>query len=244
MYEDEKTEILDLSTLNGSLDEDVTVDVSKKKIVRKKYNDKFDDLHIKYKKDRKKYILVVLSLFALLAAVGGSSMAYLTNVSKTASNVTIKASTLAMTINSEENSINMINAIPTSDIDGLASNNEYSFTVKNTGSIPSKYKIVLINNCVQDSIYNFNNVSAKIDKCIPDQYIKVGLKEESLDYKTINAEEGAELVLDTGLLKKNETKSYKMKVWLSHDTPNDYNSKGGKTILYKGKLNIYYEQNN
>lgn len=244
MYEDEKTEILDLNNMNGSVDEDVTVDISKKKIFRKKYNDKFDDLHIKYKKDRKKYVLVVLLLFALLAAVGGSSMAYLTYVSKTASNVTINAGTLAMTINSEENSINMINAIPTADVDGLSSNNEYSFNIKNTGSISSKYKIVLANTCTPHSTYNNGDTAVVIDKCIPDKYVKVGLKEEGKEYKTITADEEAELVLDIGHLKPNEIKNYKMKVWLSYDTPNDYNSKGGKTILYKGKLNIYYEQNN
>ena len=231
MWDDLKTEVLDLNEIYGSLDEDVKLKIKKK-------NKNFNNFHVKYKKDKKKYIVLILILLSLIASLGGASFAYLTHIAKTENDITIKAGTLALTINNEENSISMINAVPTSDVDGLSSNNEYTFSIKNEGSITAKYKIVLANTCKEETVGDVT-----IDKCVPNNYIRVGLKQGNSEYKTLEST-GDELVLDSGELLKEESKNYKMKLWLSYDTPNDYNSKGGKNILYQGKINIFYEQTN
>ena len=196
-------------------------------------NKKFNNPKIKYKKDKKKYIVAISSFLLVLSLTIGSSYAYLTYVSKTNNSVTISAGTLALTFQNEENIINIENAVPMKDQTGLAQDQEYNFDIKNTGTIPATYKITLDNTC---------QTSNEIDLCIPDEYIKVGLKVGSNDYKVVERNEKNEYIIETGSLGKNSSNSYKMKVWLAYDTPNTYNAAGGQNIVYSGKLGLTYEQ--
>jgi len=115
----------------------------------------------------------------------GSSYAYLTYISKTNNSVVIKAGTLALNFKNQSNSITLNNALPISDKDGLSNTNEYEFTVENTGTINANYKIRLDNTCVIDKTFTVNGENIKPDKCIPNKYIKVALKEGEGDYKVL-----------------------------------------------------------
>ena len=230
-------------------EENIEIDVVKSKtgngFFRKKFVDKFDDLKIKYKKDPKKFVVVATGLLLAFSTLVGSSYAYLTYVSKTANSTTINAGTLAMVFKNESNSITLNNALPQKDSDGLANSSEYQFTIENTGSIPAQFKVTLDNTCAQGKSYTVGGTSINADKCIPNEYIKVGLKEGNgnykvLDYKTSNKDNS--YVLDAGNLSAKSTKTYKLKVWLDYDTPNDYNSKGVLNVIYSAKLGLSYEQ--
>ena len=209
----------------------------------KRFVDKFDRLKIKYKKDPKKFIMLVVSIVFVLALTIGSSYAYLTYISKTGNTTKIEAGTLALTFNNESNAITMIDALPMSDNQGLDGENEYEFTVENTGSLPASYVITLDNTCVAGKSYTIDGNSINADRCVPSQYIKVGLKIDSDEYKVLEYNENeASYILDAGSMNANSSKSYKMKLWLDYDTPNDYNSQGNLNIIYSGKLGLSYEQ--
>ena len=209
----------------------------------KRFVDKFDRLKIKYKKDPKKFIMLVVSIVFVLALTIGSSYAYLTYISKTGNTTKIEAGTLALTFNNESNAITMIDALPMSDNQGLDGENEYEFTVENTGSLPASYVITLDNTCVEGKSYTIDGNSINADRCVPSQYIKVGLKIGSDEYKVLEYNENeASYILDAGSMNANSSKSYKMKLWLDYDTPNDYNSHGTLDVIFSAKLGLSYEQ--
>ena len=211
---------------NNTSEEEVQINVTRKR-------KRFDDFKIKYKKDKKKYLVTLSAILAMLSMTMGTSYAYLTYVSQTDNTVTINVGTLALTFQNEENVISILNAVPMKDQAGLEQEEEYSFDVKNNGSIPATYKITLDNTCVTGS---------GLDLCIPDEYIKVGIKEGNKDYKVVERNDKSEYIIETGSLQANKSKSYKMKIWLAHNTPNTYNATNNQSIAYKGKLGLTYEQ--
>ena len=222
---------------NTESEENVQIDISSKSKLKSQFgrgfSNKFKNLQIRYKKDKRKTLVAIAGLFAMFSALMGSSYAYLTYVSKTNNSVTINAGSLALIFQNEENVINLTNAVPVKDSVGLSSDKEYSFEIKNNGSIAGTYKITLDNTCVTGN---------GVDVCIPDDYIKVGLKIGNNDYKVVERNDKNEYILDTGSLQKGKSQSYKMKIWLDHETPNTYNAAGSKNIVYKGKLGLSYEQ--
>ena len=222
---------------SNKFEEDVQIDISSKAKLKSEFgrgfNNKFKNLQIRYKKDKRKVLVAIAGLLAMFSALMGSSYAYLTYVSKTDNSITINAGQLALVFQNETNTINLTNAVPVKDGIGLDSDKEYSFQVKNNGSIPGAYKITLDNTC---------ETGNEVDVCIPDEYIKVGLKVGNNSYKVVERNDKNEYILDTGSLQKGAFNTYKMKIWLDHETPNIYNATGSKNIVYKGKLGLSYEQ--
>ena len=207
-------------------EEEVQINVTRKRR-------RFDDFKIKYKKDKKKYLVTLSAILAMLSMTMGSSYAYLTYVSQTDHTVVLDAGILALTFQNEENVISLFNAVPMKDQTGLAQEEEYSFDVTNNGSVPALYKITLNNTCESGN---------GLDLCVPDEYIKVGIKVGNGDYKVVERNDKSEYVIETGALSGNGSTSYKMKIWLAHNTPNTYNAQGNQSIAYKGQLGLTYEQ--
>jgi len=225
--ENEEKEIeLDLSNQDNNKEEVVQINVTSKR-------KRFDDLRIKYRKNKKKYLILMSAILAMLSMTMGSSYAYLTYVSQTDNTITINAGTLALTFRNEENVIRLLNTLPVKDQVGLEQEDEYSFKIKNNGTIPAKYVITL------DDVCETGN---GLDLCIPDEYIKVGIKVGTSDYKVVERNDKDKYVIETGSLEANGVQSYKMKLWLAHNTPDTYNAKSNLSIAYKGKLGLSYEQ--
>ena len=211
---------------NNSKDEEVQINVSHKK-------KRFDTFRMKYKKDKKKYIVIIVAMLIMLSTVVGTSYAYLRGISKTNNSVVISAGTIALTFQNDENVLDISNAVPMSDEDGLAQSTEYSFDVKNNGTIPAVYTITLDNTC---------EAGNGIDLCIPDQYIKVGIKTGNEEYKVLEKKDQEKYIIETGELQKGQSQRYKMKIWLDYNTPNTYNAVNNQVIAYKGKLGLTYKQ--
>ena len=211
---------------NNSKDEEVQINVSHKK-------KKFDTFRMKYKKDKKKYIVIMVAMLIMLSTVVGTSYAYLRGISKTNNSVVISAGTIALTFQNDENVLDIYGAVPMSDEDGLAQSTEYSFDVKNNGTIPAVYTITLDNTC---------EAGNGIDLCIPDQYIKVGIKTGNEEYKVLEKKDQEKYIIETGELQKGQSQRYKMKIWLDYNTPNTYNAVNDQVIAYKGKLGLTYKQ--
>jgi len=216
-----------------------------KSFFKRNFNNKFKNLNIKYKQDPKKKIALVIALVALLSTVIGSSYAYLTYSSKTNNSAVIKAGTLALVFKNSSNSIVLNGAIPQSDEEGLSNQNEYEFTIENTGNIPATYNITLDNTCSTSKSYTIDQSTVTPTLCIPNEHIKVAIKEGDNDYKVLEKKtknDETSYILDSDSLKPDVTRTYKMKIWLDYDTPNDYNSSHGKVVVYAGKLGLNYEQ--
>ena len=228
MFNEQDEKSLEQEINNNQTPEEENVEIN---LIQKKKN--FNDFKVRYKKDKKKYLVAMSALCAMLSMTMGSSYAYLTYVSETNNTVIIDAGQLALSFYNEQNIISIEDAVPVKDQVGLESDQEYSFNVKNNGTIPAIYKITLDNTC---------QTGANIDLCIPDEYIKVGIKIGTGDYKVIERSGKSEYIIDNGNLQSGGLNSYKMKVWLSHDTPNTYNATGGQKIVYKGKLGLTYTQ--
>ena len=97
--EKEKASIEQELNDNHTLDEEnVQINVTNK---RKNFN----SFKIKYKRDKKKYLVAMSALCAMLSMTMGTSYAYLTYVSKTDNTVTIDAGELALSFYNEQNII-------------------------------------------------------------------------------------------------------------------------------------------
>ncbi len=216
-----------------------------KSFFKRSFNSKFNNLKVRYEKDPKKGLALVLAIVALFSTLVGSSYAYLQYVSKTNNSTVINAGTLALTFKGSSNSIMLNGALPQSDSDGLANSAEYEFSIENTGSIPANYRLTLDNVCSTSSSYSIDGTSVTPSLCIPNEYIKVAIKVGNKDYKvlekkTINNE--TSYIIDADSLKSKFTRTYKMKIWLDYDTPNTYSSSGSNVVIYAGKLGLSYEQ--
>ena len=234
-------EILD--NRKNKVKEEIDIDVINPNLNTKLFNfsKKFDNLKIKYKKNPKLFIAMIICLVFAGFSLIGSSYALLTYVSKTGKVTTINAGNLALDFYNESDAISLDDALPQQDKDALEKNSEYTFTLKNNGSLNANYVITLNNTCSTSKSYTINGSSVTPTKCIPDDYIKVGIKEDDKDYKVLSKKDN-KFIIENSNIPANGTKTYKMKIWLDWDTPNDYNAKNNQTIIYSGKLGLEYEQ--
>jgi len=198
------------------------------------FNNKFKNLNIKYKKDPKKAIAIFIAVLGLFSCLIGTSFSYLTYVSKTNNSTVIKAGTLALTFKNESSGIYLNNALPQSDEEGLANESEYSFEIENTGTIASTYKLTLDNTCTLDKSYSIEGVSLKPDKCIPNEYIKVAIKEgDSSSYQVIEKKK-KDLTKGEGQVNG----AVQTKEGMNFDGADDYIDMGNTNYDFGNKLTV------
>lgn len=236
-------EILDNRGTSNVDDDNVKMIKTKIKNQRENYVEKLDKIKPKNFKKRRYALIIVCLAIISSAFVVSSSFANLTSTSNTPSTSKIEAGVLNLDFSKGNEAITLTNALPQTDNDALVNNNEYQFTITNTGNIPNNYSLNLNNTCSQTQKYKINHKEVTPDLCIPNYYIKVGLSKNGNDYKIISGTELSNtLTLDSGTLNVGERNNYKMKMWLSIETPNEYNAKNKKIVMYSGNINIVYNQ--
>ena len=171
----------------------------------------------------------------------GSSMAYLIFEAK-GTTQTISAGTLQLSYTNESEAVSLNNAVPQSNEQGL-NNDTYSITLTNTSTIKSYYELSLNNNCTVGNSYTINGSSIKADVCIPNNYIKVAVKTNNDEDYTIK--NGGNVILK-GYLEAKENISFEMIIWLTEETPNDYQGQTEtgtpRNVIYNGNFKIYTRQ--
>ena len=202
---------------------------------------KFDKLKVKYKDNPGVKISFLLGIISILFIFVGGSYAFIFKSVYTQSINTISAGSLVITLENTTPVISVNNAIPTPDDVALSDSTTYDFTLKNTGSINAKYKLSLINSCTVGSSYTVGDSSVSADVCIPSQYVKAGISKDGEDFKVVKVDSDGNIILDSGLLERSASSSYKLKLWLDYDTPNSYNVKDKNTIM-SYKIQLYSEQ--
>ena len=202
---------------------------------------KFDKLKVKYKDNPGVKISFLLGIISILFIFVGGSYAFIFKSVYTQSINTISAGSLVITLENTTPVISVNNAIPTPDDVALSDSTTYDFTLKNTGSINAKYKLSLINSCIVGNSYTVGDSSVKADVCIPAQYVKAGISKDGEDFKVVKVDSDGNIILDSGLLERSASSSYKLKLWLDYDTPNSYNVKNKNTVM-SYKIQLYSEQ--
>ena len=202
---------------------------------------KFEKLKVKYKTNKKRILSITVTAVGIACLLIGSSMAYLL-FEASGTTQTISAGTLQLSYTNESEAIILNNAVPQSDEQGL-NNNVYSITLTNTSTIKSYYELSLNNNCTVGNSYTVNGSSVTANVCIPNNYIKVAVKtNKDEDYKIKN---GGNVILK-GYLEAKENISFEMIIWLTEETPNDYQGQTEtgtpRNVIYNGNFKIYTRQ--
>ena len=202
---------------------------------------KFEKLKVKYKTNKKRILSITVTAVGIACLLIGSSMAYLL-FEASGTTQTISAGTLQLSYTNESEAIILNNAVPQSDEQGL-NNNVYSITLTNTSTIKSYYELSLNNNCTVGNSYTINGSSVTANVCIPNNYIKVAVKTNKEEDYTIK--NGGNIILK-GYLEAKENISFEMIIWLTEETPNDYQgqteSGTPRNVIYNGNFKIYTRQ--
>ena len=202
---------------------------------------KFQKLKVKEQTDKKRILSITVTAVGIACLLIGSSMAYLL-FEASGTTQTISAGTLQLSYTNESEAIILNNAVPQSDEQGL-NNNVYSITLTNTSTIKSYYELSLNNNCTVGNSYTVNGASVTANVCIPNNYLKVAVKTNKDEDYTIK--NGGNVILK-GYLEAKENISFEMIIWLTEETPNDYQgqteSGTPRNVIYNGNFKIYTRQ--
>ena len=202
---------------------------------------KFQKLKVKEQTNKKRILSITVTAVGIACLLIGSSMAYLL-FEASGTTQTISAGTLQLSYTNESEAIILNNAVPQSDEQGL-NNNVYSITLTNTSTIKSYYELSLNNNCTVGNSYTVNGSSVTANVCIPNNYLKVAVKTNKDEDYTIK--NGGNVILK-GYLEAKENISFEMIIWLTEETPNDYQGQTEtgtpRNVIYNGNFKIYTRQ--
>ncbi len=123
------------------------------------------------------------------------------------------------------NAITVEDGTPMYDTEGVKQDNYFTFALKNTGVIDSAYTIYLEDQPLDDG-----------DVRVGQSYVHYNLEKDSsvLPAKALEGDQA----IDKGIIKKNQTINYKMRLWFANDIPQSEENK-----VFKAKLNIVGSQN-
>ena len=168
-------------------------------------------------RDKNKIILVIILILISLIVLVGSSYALLTKSFKS-KKLSMEVGTLKIDF-AEGNAINMANAAPMTDSDGMKTT-PYTFTITNSGDINVYY-----------TVSNEEELSNTLDT----SYLRMKLTgSDGYDsgIKTVK-ELGTETykLVDETLLATGKSVTYELRMWISQDAGNDIQDK-----IYKSKI--------
>ena len=167
-------------------------------------------------KNKRIVILIILILISIITLIG-SSYALLTKSFKS-KKLSMEVGTLKIDF-AEGDAINMANAAPMTDSDGLKST-PYTFTITNSGTI--------------DAYYTVSN-EEELANTLDTSYLRMKLTGSNgydSGIKTVK-ELGTETykLIDDTLLETGKSVTYELRMWISQDAGNDIQDK-----IYKSKI--------
>lgn len=174
------------------------------------------------KQNKKQYAKIAfLALFLLIVTIGGSYAIFQTTISgkKTTE---IVSGTLTIEY-LDKNEINLNNAYPMSDEEGL-NTIPYTFTIKNTGTLNGKYTISL---------------EEKKGNTLDKNYIKYAIREKDGEWSNPTLLSSGLILKENVIIESGKDTTYELKMWLDNDAPNEVQ---GKT--YSGKIVVDTVQTN
>ena len=162
------------------------------------------------------------AIIVMILLIGGTYAWYTLTLHGTKT-VKLHAGKLSIELDEElSEGIHLSNTYPMTDDEGMATE-EYHFTIKNDGNIPSNYVVNLVDlditegkNRMSDEAVKFNLAKTKYNE---DKTIKEDLtntkKLLSLTGQNPNR------ILDSGTLQPNEYNEYTLKLWMDYNAGNE-----------------------
>ena len=190
----------------------------------------------------KQVLLSVLGVAILVVAVVGVSFAAFTFSQTGEKTNTITTGTISMTYSEPDNGINLVNALPITDVQGKAlsgTNNVFDFTVSSTingnNPVTVSYAITAVssNSTVDSSAIKIyltnmdNNADSEI--LAP---TKISSLTTTTGNEAYNAPSG-EFILSSGTMNSSSSHKYRLRMWVADDYTN---TTGGSYTL---KVNVY-----
>ena len=155
------------------------------------------------KENMKRKIAMLLTLLGVTSIVIGTTFAIYENTINTNKNHIIKTGIVNFTLTESTNGIVLNNLQELTDYEGMAQEEYYEFTIKNTGDTKTDYEISLVDK--PNSSYTGTILNEK--------YIKVGLLKNNSKEIIVNLKEVNRLI-DKVTLDVEETVNYKLRLWL------------------------------
>ena len=185
------------------------------------------------KKDKRKKILKVSGLVGLFLLVFGLSYALFTVTLNGTKKVKVKTGKLELQLLDENNQditnpnnagyvINLENQVPVDDETGLGTG-AFEFKLKNNGSIDARYTIYL------DDVALEVGEDRLLDSAVRYSLTKNGSADSAADLTTIGANPNRKL--DEGVIKKDVTNTYTLKIWIDEEAGNEAMDKVFSTVL-------------
>ena len=175
---------------------------------------------------KKESIILSVILFCLILIAVGMSYAFLKTSFFGAKTSVLKVGSLSLVLDETSgNAITVEDGTPMYDSEGVKQDNYFTFALKNNGVIDSAYTIYLEDQPLDNG-----------DIRVGQSYVHYNLEKDSsiLPAKALEGDQA----IDKGIIKKNQTINYKMRLWFASDIPQSEENK-----VFKAKLNIVGSQN-
>ena len=159
---------------------------------------------------KEKIIFLGITLVILIVIIG-SSYAFLSSQSESSKNHIVKAGKLEINFTSDDSKINLENAYPIPDSEGMRGT-PHTFTITNTGSLPASYQISLSDNT---SLYNSHNDTGKI---FNENQLKLGITNGNGNTTYQMYKKGAFI---EGTLDAGKSATYTIRLWIPEHIGNE-----------------------
>ena len=148
-------------------------------------------------------ISIILTLIGVVALVTGITFAIYENTINAGKSQVIKTGIVNFTLTESTNGLVLDNLQELTDYEGMAQEEYYEFTIKNTGDTKTDYEISLVDK--PNSSYTGTILNEK--------YIKVGLLKNNSEEIIVNLKEVNRLI-DKVTLDVDKSVNYKLRLWL------------------------------
>ena len=155
------------------------------------------------KENMKRKIAMLLTLLGVTSIVIGTTFAIYENTINTNKNHIIKTGIVNFTLTESTNGLVLDNLQELTDYEGMAQEEYYEFTIKNTGDTITDYEISLVDK--PNSSYTGTILNEK--------YIKVGLLKNNSEEIIVNLKDVNRLI-DKVTLDVDKSANYKLRLWL------------------------------
>lgn len=176
----------------------------------------------------RKILFIILAVVIVLI---GGSYAWLTLTLTGTKKVVIHSGNLSLNLDeTSKDGINLTNSYPMTDQEGMKTIG-YDFTLKNDGTISSNYVVSIDDITENEKKLNTDVLKYDLKKIV---YNKDGSKkEEQTDtmqlLSSIKTDDG--IILDSGLIEKDEYITYELRIWIDYDAGNEYQESSFNGVL-------------
>ena len=155
--------------------------------------------------------LIIIMIFALVIITLGTSYALLRNNQVSTNPYTMTVGSLNVTFQEGTQKLNLTNAYPMTDEEGMEQSDELIFTIKNTGELTALYNVY-----IEETSTN------------PEFKTKIryaNSKDNGVTYSDIKTLSENKYIEQNGLLEQNGEVTYNVKCWLDESADNTYMNK-------------------